>query len=40
MTASVLIGRQREVQALTELLGKAPAAGQSAVLLGDPGIGK
>ena len=40
MTASALIGRRREVQALTELLGKAPAAGQSAVLLGDPGIGK
>jgi hypothetical protein len=40
MTASVLVGRQREVQELTDLLRKVPAAGQSAVLIGDPGIGK
>jgi hypothetical protein len=40
MTASTLIGRQHEAQELTELLGRTPAAGQSVVLLGDPGIGK
>src|SRR6516165_582772 len=40
MTASVLIGRQREVQVLTDLLGNASAAGRSVVLIGDPGIGK
>jgi len=40
MTASALIGRHREVQELTDLLRKAPVAGQSVVLIGDPGIGK
>src|SRR6516225_21763 len=40
MTASALIGRQREVQVLTDLLGNASAAGRSVALIGDPGIGK
>src|SRR6516225_12263263 len=40
MTASAFIGRQREVQILTDLLGNASASGRSVVLIGDPGIGK
>src|SRR5262249_11920150 len=40
MTASALVGRQREVEILTALLGNASAAGRSLVLIGDPGIGK
>ena len=39
-TAPALIGRDREVQALTELIGKATKAGQALVVIGDPGIGK
>jgi hypothetical protein len=39
-TAPVLIGRDREVQMLTELIGKGTRAGQALVVLGDPGIGK
>jgi tetratricopeptide (TPR) repeat protein len=39
-TASVLIGREREVQALTELIGNGTETGQALVILGDPGIGK
>jgi len=39
-TASVLIGRDREVRALTELIGQGTKTGQALVLLGDPGIGK
>src|SRR5260370_3579560 len=35
-----LIGRDREVRALTELIGKATKAGQALVVIGDPGIGK
>jgi hypothetical protein len=39
-TAPALIGRDREVQALTELIGKATKAGQALVVIGDPGMGK
>jgi hypothetical protein len=39
-TAPALIGRDREVRALTELIGKATKAGQALVIIGDPGIGK
>jgi tetratricopeptide (TPR) repeat protein len=39
-TAPALIGRDREVGALTELIGKATKAGQALVVIGDPGIGK
>jgi predicted ATPase len=39
-TAPALIGRDREVRALTELAGKAAKAGQALVVIGDPGIGK
>ena len=39
-TPPALIGRDREVQALTELIGKATTAGQALVVIGDPGIGK
>jgi hypothetical protein len=35
-----LIGRDREIQALTDLLGKGTQAGQALVVIGDPGIGK
>src|SRR6516225_3825976 len=39
-TAPALIGRDREVRALTELIGKGEKAGQALVVIGDPGIGK
>jgi predicted ATPase len=39
-TAPVLIGRDREVRALTELIGRSGKSGQALVVLGDPGIGK
>ncbi len=39
-TAPALIGRDREVRALTELIGKATKAGHALVVIGDPGIGK
>src|SRR5260370_18427554 len=35
-----LVGRDREVRALTELSGKATKAGQALVVIGGPGIGK
>jgi hypothetical protein len=35
-----LIGRDQEVQALTELIGRGMRAGQALVVIGDPGIGK
>ncbi len=35
-----LIGRDREVRALTELIGRGEKAGQVLVIIGDPGIGK
>ena len=39
-TAPALIGRDREVRALTELIGNGTTAGQALVVIGDPGIGK
>ena len=39
-TASALIGRDLEVEKLTELIGRARTAGQALVVIGDPGIGK
>ena len=39
-TAPALIGRDREVRALTELIGKATTAGRALAVIGDPGIGK
>jgi hypothetical protein len=39
-TPPALIGRDREFQALTELIGKATTAGQALAVIGDPGIGK
>jgi hypothetical protein len=39
-TTPALIGRGQEVQALTELIGRGTKAGQSLVIIGDPGIGK
>jgi tetratricopeptide (TPR) repeat protein len=39
-TAPALIGRDREVRALTELIGRGVKAGQVLVVIGDPGIGK
>jgi hypothetical protein len=38
--APELIGRDREVQALIELIGRGTRAGQALVITGDPGIGK
>ncbi len=40
MTATLLIGRDAEVRALTQLIARAADEGQCLVLLGDPGIGK
>ncbi|MBW8480735.1 AAA family ATPase [Actinomadura parmotrematis] len=37
---SVLFGRDDEVRALTEMIGRAAGAGRCLVLTGDPGIGK
>jgi len=39
-TAPALIGRDREVRALTELIGRGEKSGQALVVIGDPGIGK
>jgi tetratricopeptide (TPR) repeat protein len=39
-TAAALIGRDQEVRALTELIGRGEKAGQVMVIIGDPGIGK
>jgi hypothetical protein len=39
-TVAALIGRDREVRALTELIREATTAGQALVVIGDPGIGK
>jgi hypothetical protein len=39
-TAPALIGRDREVETLTDLVAKAAQAGQALVVIGDPGIGK
>jgi hypothetical protein len=39
-TAPALIGRDQEVRALTELIGRGTTAGQALVVIGDPGIGK
>jgi tetratricopeptide (TPR) repeat protein len=38
--AAALIGRDHEVQALTDLIGRGTQAGQVLVVVGDPGIGK
>ena len=40
MTATLLIGRDAEVGALTQMIGRAEREGQCLVVLGDPGIGK
>ena len=40
VTATPLIGRDAEVRALTQLIGRAAGEGQCLVVLGDPGIGK
>lgn len=40
MTAPALIGREREIQGLNDLITAARARGQAAVVTGDPGIGK
>jgi hypothetical protein len=39
-TAPALIGRDREVRALTELVGRGEKSGQALLVIGDPGIGK
>ena len=39
-TAPALIGRDREVRALTEMVGRGEKSGQALVVIGDPGIGK
>jgi hypothetical protein len=40
VTPPLLIGRRRELEALSEIIAKAPAHGQAVVIEGDPGIGK
>lgn len=38
--SSGLVGREREIRALTDLIGACPVTGRAVVVLGDPGIGK
>ena len=40
MTSTRLVGREREIQALGDLIGRGLTEGRTLVVLGDPGIGK
>ncbi|MEZ0074558.1 AAA family ATPase [Planotetraspora sp. GP83] len=40
MPTGVLVGRQREIEVLTEIIDRTPPRGAVLLLLGDPGIGK